>query len=242
MRLRFISVLFIIFFITFLMTINSYSLKMKNAIKSGTYIPGDIFSIESLRFLPVPMTNNNYSIFQSIGNISNIILGRFESVPQKITLIQDTNADGKVDVAVHWLIANKKIQKEKAPEKFCSAEKFREYKKSIVRGNSSVIKVDTLNLFDHLIKDKTNIHREKNGFRVVLNDIENRKRERIIYYFSDNGINGYDLVLEIKYFKINRSDVNPLISHYVYCKGSKDTYVKDLVNNLLLKTNKALNR
>jgi hypothetical protein len=242
MKLRFFSVLFILFMTIFFLTETSYSIKIKNVIKSGTYIPGDIVSIESLRLLPVPSTNSNYSIFQSIGNISNIILGEFDSVPQKITLIQDNNADGKVDVVAHWLVADKIIKKENAPEKFCSAEKFKEYKESIIRGNSSIEKVDTLNLFNHLLKDKTNIHRQNNGFRVVLKDIENRERERILYYYSDNGLNGYDLVLEIKYFKINRSNVNPLISHYVYCKRSRDNFVKNFVESLLMKTNKALNR
>ncbi len=242
MKSKFTSLFLILFLSIVIIPDNSYSAKMKNAIKSGSYIPGDIVSIESLRFLPVPSTSNNYNIFQSIGNISNIIIGRFDAVPQRITLIQDTNADGKVDVAAHWLITDKKIQKEKDPGKFCSAEKFREYKESILKGNSSFEKIDTLNLFDYLLKDKTNIRRQKNGFRVVLADIDSRKRERIIYYFANNGINGYDLVLEVKYFKRNRSRINPLISHYAYCRGSRDSYVKEFVDRLLTKTNKALNR
>jgi hypothetical protein len=215
---------------------------MKSAIKSGSYIPGDSVTIEGLRLLPVPSTNSNYRVFQSIGNTSNIILGKFDSVPQKITLIQDNNADGRVDAVAHWLVAENKIKKEKDPEKFCSVEKFREYKEGILKGNSSFEKIETLKLFDFLIKDKTNIRRQKNGFRIVLSDIESRKRERIIYYFSNNGPNGNDLVLEVKYLKRNMSRVNPLISHYVYCKNSKDTYVKEIVSTLLSKTRKALSR
>ncbi len=240
MASRSISLLFALFLILICMADNSYSAQGKSDIKSGAYIPGDIVSIESLRFLPVPRTNSNYSIFQSIGNTSNIILGRFDSVPQRITLIQDNNADGKVDVVAHWIVADKKIEKEKYPEKICSTEKFREYKESIMGGDSSIEKFDSLKLFNYLIKDKTNIHRQKNGFRVVLSDIESKKRERIIYYYSDNGINGSDLVLEVKYFRIKRSRINPLITYYVYCKGSSDTFVKDFVNKLLSKTWEAL--
>ena len=65
--------------------------------KSGKYVPSDLITKSKLKDMPVPHALEDYALFQSIGKVTNIVIGDFKSGENKITLVTDNNAAGVVD-------------------------------------------------------------------------------------------------------------------------------------------------
>ena len=92
----------IIVFTAFVVISFSLSAVLKNRAdqsqtKSGKYVPSDLVTKSKLKDMPVPHALEDYALLQSIGKVTNIIIGDFKSGENKITLITDKNADGEVD-------------------------------------------------------------------------------------------------------------------------------------------------
>ncbi len=212
-----------------------YSDNVYTNIKSGVYIPKELVTAGKLKFLIVPYSNVNYKFYQSIGKVTNIVLGNFNRSAKKITLISDKNSDGVVDIVAHWDPDLKKMELEKFPEKYCSSEKFAAYKKEIIDSKVNLINPEkaSLQLLNHLIKDAANISRNKNGYRVVQKDLDAPGRERTVFYLADNGVNGVDLLFQHNYYYAGIKTVKPVIQYPVYCKDSFDPFAKELVKKII---------
>ena len=209
-------------------------------VAKGTYIPNDPVGTHNLQTLIIPSSNNDYAFFQSIGTRSSIVIGNFKADKKFITLIQDENSDGKVDLVVHWYPETKVYMKEKEPDKYCTADQFKKMKEEIIKGkyNSDNPFSDSLVLLDDILKDSSNISRSNNGYRVVFMTSDKPIQERAIIYLSNNGIKGNDLIFEHNFYAVGPNKIKPIIKWIIYCKDSKDPYLGELVKELYAKVSK----
>lgn len=224
-------------------------------IASGNYVPGEIITQQSFQILPIPQTNNDYALYQSIGIVSNVVIGSFESGERTITLIQDRNSDGKVDIVKHWFITLKTLSKEPVPEKYCTAETFRILKESIVNGEGRTVVLGGQNYklgtipqgiskvrygipgLNVLLKNPANISKSKQGLRARSVDSDDPSSETITYSFSYNNEDGTaDMAFDVKYYYRFNSKVSPIINMFVYCKNSKDPFAIETVKMLMEST------
>ncbi len=199
---------------------------IQSNVAKGIYVQKDILTVPKIKQLPVPSTNDNYAFYQAIDKVSNIVIGTFNSGERVITLIQDKNADGKVDTVAHYFIDLNRINLEPKPNEFCNAEKFKKYKEDIVKGNTKDISPNpegTLYLTE-LLKTPSNITRNKHGFKVSRTDTDQLSKERVVYFFSYRTTTGADISFEVKYYNRGSARVSPIINIAVYCSKSKDPF------------------
>ncbi len=213
---------------------------IQSSIKSGHYVPGDVITARKLRDLPVPASNKNYALYQSIDKISNVVIGSFTADERKITLIQDKNADGKVDIVAHLDVDSKKIHFQGKPYEYCSAEKFRKYKEDIINGNTKDISPNSegISYLKELIKDSGNIKKAKFGFKVTRTDTDEPSRERVSYFFSFRELSGADIAFIVNYYYISSGRISPIINHAVYCSNSKDPFAIEIAKRCIKKIGK----
>lgn len=212
---------------------------IQSSIEKGQYIPSDLVTVQNLIRLPIPYSNEDYAFYQSIGKISNIVIGNFKHGERKITLITDKNADGKVDLVADWFIDLERIDIHGNPDKYCSAEKFVKMKENILIGKSESLSPNPegLSYLKTLLKTTGNITRVRHGFKVFGDDTDQKSKRRVSYYYSNNGVHGVDLAFEVKYYNLGTKRVSPPINFAVYCKNSFDPFTIEMVKKLLKETN-----
>lgn len=236
LNLIFVIIVSISFFLTIIISSTSAKSKpIQSDIERGKYIPQSIVKIKTLRNLPIPSSNTDYAFYQSIRNISNIVIGKFKSGERVITLIQDKNSDGKVDIVVHLFIDLNRINRESNPSKYCSAEKFAKYKEDIINGRIEEItpNPEGISYMKSLLNYPSNIKKARHGFRISRTDIDEPTQERVSYFFSFKEISGADIVFDIKYYYRGTARISPAINYGVYCKESKDPFAIELTKKTL---------
>ncbi|HSV96012.1 MAG TPA: hypothetical protein VLM75_03650 [Spirochaetota bacterium] len=207
---------------------------LQNNIASGKYIHNDLVTMFNVKQLPVPATNDDYAIFQSIGKVSNVIIGRFKKGARQVVLITDNDADGKVDFACVWNVDGGAVDITPKPETVYGEAQFRQMKDEIVNGKSGLVSPNPEGIayMRVLLERTSNIIKMRNGFRVSGSDPDVVGLERVNYFFSDNGVHGADLAFEVKYNNIGQIRVIPIITVWVYCKDSSDPFVIETVKKL----------
>ncbi len=247
MKFRSNIIMYIFFIILFCYT-GLHSLEKMGTIQSltasGKYVPGDIVTVTTMKFLPIPAGTNDYILFQSIKKTSSIVIGRFKTGEREIMLIQDDNADGKVNLVAHWLIDLNRIDREGEPEVYCSTENFKKLKDAIINGKDETVILGGKNItistnkegipdIEKLIAVPSNISKYKQGLRIKKIDPDELSREMRVYSFSLNIENNTaDMAFEIKYYYSGKERISPIINLGVYCLQSEDPYVIDTVKKL----------
>lgn len=208
-------------------------------IKSGSYDPTILITRGKLRSLPVPRSNENYAFYQSIGKVTNIVLGKFQQVDQEIILITDNDSDGKVDRVFVYDVLSKK---NKNIKKVYSDEEFLQLKKDIFNGTNASIGVNKegVEFIKKLItsnSDLVKIARAKLGYRIQIFDPDDPKSYRTKFLFS-KGVYGADLAFEVAYYNVRETHVKPIIEKCVYASSSRDAYAQSVVKELIEYTEK----
>ena len=214
--------------------------KITSSIARGVYVCENLVTVHIIKTLPVPRTNKDYMFYQSIGKTSNIIIGSFKVGERKITVITDTNADGKVDLAAQWFVDLNDVRIEGKPEIFCKPEEFLKMKEDVARGESDKFfpNAEGTPYLKVLIKTASNIVRKKNGFLVVAMDVDEPSKNRVSYFFSNKGVYGTDIVFTVYYYNVRTSRVSPIINTSIYCRKSFDPFAIKLSKELIKETNK----
>lgn len=209
------------------------------SVKKGSYTPDRALSLKDLRYLPIPESSQNYAFMQSIDAITSVVIGDFVSGDRIITLIQDKNSDGTVDLVVYWYVDTERFRYDANPAKTYSQENFKKLKDDIIRGVQGKINPNEegLSIIEKLYQGSGNIQRWRNGFRVTSFDPDDIHKERLNYYFSVSA-DGADLVFEVIYVPRNNIRVSPVINEGVYCKNSKDPYINEITKKLIEDTRK----
>jgi hypothetical protein len=207
---------------------------LQHNIASGKYIHNDLVTMANIKQLPIPATNDDYAIYQSIGKVSNVIIGKFKVGARQVVLITDSNVDGKVDFACVWNVDSGVIDITPKPETIYSEVQFRQMKDDIVNGKSGLVSPNPEGVayLRVLLEKPSNIIKMRNGFRVSWYDPDVRGLERVNYFFSDNGVHGSDMAFEVKYNNVGQVRVSPIITIWVYCKDSYDPFVIETVKKL----------
>ncbi len=236
--MRVTSVLIIIFTLSFALVqtnINASGEGIQRSVKSGHYVPSELVTASKLRELPIPYSNRDYALYQSIDKISNVVIGSFAAGEQIITLIQDKNADGKVDIVVHLEVDQNKIYYNQAPDKYCGVEKFKKYKEDIINGNTENISPNPEGVayIKELIKTPRNIKKANYGFRVSKTDIDEPLKEKVSYHFSYRKISGANIYFVVNYYTKGIGRISPIINHSVYCKNSKDPFAIEIARKYI---------
>ena len=209
------------------------------SIRKGAYIPDMLLSIKDMRNLPVPLSNENYAFIQSIDDVCNIVIGNFIAGEREIILIQDKNSDGKVDLVVHWFIDIERYKFEPNPDKEYNQESFKKLKEDIINGVRGRVfpNEQGLEYIRVLSQSSGNIKKWRNGFAVAKYDPDIPRQEMLSYFFSIDA-DGADLVFRVAYIPKNNIKVSPVINSFVYCKNSKDPFIKDVTQELIDETKK----
>jgi hypothetical protein len=247
MKLRLNIIMYIFLIIVFSYT-GIQSLEKMGTIQSltasGKYVPGDIISVTNIKFLPIPAGTNDYIFYQSIKKVSNIVIGKFKTGEREILLIQDDNADGKVNLVAHWAMDLNRIDREGEPEIFCSAENFKKLKEAVVNGRSETILLGGKNYtvspnkngmsdIEKLLNVPSNITKYKQGLRIKKIDPDELSKEMMVFSFSYNSENNTaDMAFDIKYYYSGKERISPIINQGVYCLQSEDPFVIETVKKL----------
>ena len=168
-------------------------------ILKGSYIPYDPVTKAKVKDLPIPNNGQDYAIYQSINDITNVIIGDFKSGKNTITLISDTHSDGEVDCVFYWYADTKKYKDEPNPKSIISKEKFLKYKKHIFRGIITDLSPNREGtaFIKKMVLDRAtkpvNISKKHLGYVLHMKDIDEPSHNRLTFSFSNNGINGTDL-------------------------------------------------
>jgi len=208
---------------------------LQSNVAKGVYIQNDLITKENIKSLPIPLTLENYAIYQSIGKVSNVISGEFRTGAKKITLISDKDGDGKVDLLCMWMLEGDTINIDPKPGDIVSPEKFAQMKTDIINGKRGTLtpNEEGVPYLKVLMKTPSNIVRVRNGYRVSMRDPDAMNMERVSYFYSDNGVHGVDMAFQVKYQHIGRVRMQPLVPIWVYCKDSYDPFAVETVKKLI---------
>ena len=214
--------------------------KIQYNVVSGKYVPSISVTIGNLRSMPVPSGNQDYAFIQSIGAEVNVVLGKFSKGEREMVLYKDTNSDGTVDFIVHWFVDRNVPRYEPKPETFCPPEKFRKMKEDIIAGIQGDVcpNKEGYEYLQALLKNPENIKKWQKGYIITKKDLDDPLTERVKYSFSDNGINGVDIVFEVVYEDRGVIKESPIINQAVYGKASKDPFLVEMVKKLSAETAK----
>ena len=226
----------------------------QSQIEKGHYVPRDLVTIAKLKFLPISAGTADYAFFQSIKKVSNIVIGKFKIGEREILLIQDENADGKVDLVASWSIDQNRIDKNGSPDTYCTPEDFKKLKEAIINGKNETVTLGGKNVtitpnkegmpvVERLIKTPSNIAKHKQGFRISQIDPDEHTKEMLAYSFSFNDQNNTaDMAFDVKYYYSGRTRISPTVNHGVYCLQSQDPFVIETVKKLKEMTGKYLSK
>jgi len=230
-----IKVLTIIIMILFFTEIFSKRV-LERKIEKGNYVPRILLNASSIRNLPVSKTRENYAILQSIGLVTNIVIGNFKSGEGIITLYSDRNNDGKVDFVARWYQSTNKVRFLPLPGKICSPELFKTMKMKILNGNWNTELSPNKEggpYIKKIIMGNSTVRRWRHGYRVLEYDPDRRSKIRTSFFYEYKPKLGASVVFDVKYHHRGRVDLSPVINVGVYCSSSKDAvvieYMKDLV-------------
>jgi len=207
--------------------------------KEGKYNESNPITVGQLPYLPIPSGREDYAFLQSIGKVTNVVIGYFMEGERRIVWISDSNSDGTVDTGMIYYPETKKISKVQDIQKDYSPDKFAALKKEIISGQSKNL---TLNpegalYLKKIIESKSALVKKvryRNGFRTLVNDPDDTTTHRVMFYYSNNEKSGggSDLVFQVYYHNQGPSMIAPVIPCNVYCKDSSDPVVVEAVNEL----------
>ncbi|HEY1406383.1 MAG TPA: hypothetical protein VF857_07225 [Spirochaetota bacterium] len=209
------------------------------SVSKGKYDARELVSSEKLPYLPIPSSNEDYAFIQSIGPVTNVVLGQFKSGDREIVLITDRNSDGKVDAASMYSVDNKFIKRLDISQKEYSEENFKKMKTEIINGTRGELSpnVEGSLYLEKLISEKSKvikITKYKKGYMLYINDPDEGNTNRAKFYFADNANGGGDLAFEVNYINVGKQRIRPVISYSVYSNNSSDPVVIDKVKELLV--------
>jgi hypothetical protein len=247
MKLRNAAVFLLVTVFMFPVFAEKKGVKIQSTIKEGKYNETDILTASKLPYLPIPGTKEDYVIYQSIGKVSNIVIGRFSGGEKEIIFLSDDNGDGKVKTGSIYYPDLKKFKTIAQPNIEYPAERFKKLKLDVINGvqgevtpnreGSDFIKKSVDKRSDLVMKVRT-----KNGFRVFVNDADDSNIHRAIFYYSNNRKSGggADLAFKVEYNNVGNQMVSPIINFCVYCKDSEDPVAFEAVDDLSKYTAKFL--
>lgn len=208
---------------------------LQSSVNSGIYIPNELITVSLLRKMPIPLANEDYALYQSIGRVSNIVIGRFKTGQREIILITDKNADGNVDFSCRWRVDDDRLDIDPQPSGLYDAVRFAKMKEDIVfgRGASLAPNPEGIPYMRVLMKQSSSIVKLKNGFRIYGLDPDDSTLERVSYYLADNGNKGFDMAFEVKYINMGLVRISPIINVAAYCKESFDPFLNELIKKLM---------
>jgi hypothetical protein len=213
--------------------------RILTSVKEGKYEESDLLIIGRIPYLPIPSTKEDYAILQAIGKVTNVVIGRFKSGEREIVFLSDENNDGTVDRGVIYYPDTKKLAKITQPAKDYPAEQFKRMKLDIISGVSEDLTPNAEGsvYLKKLLESKSPLLRKvhfKNGFRSFINDPDDPKLHRVIFYYSNNqkADGGVDLAFEVIYRNVGSQMIAPVVKYSVYAKGSTDPVIAEVVSDL----------
>jgi hypothetical protein len=211
--------------------------ELRSQIEKGVYIPQELVHKGNLSELPIPRSQENYAFIQAIGRVTNIVIGTFSQGQDQITLISDQDADGKVDILVHWFVANNNTQVIKNPEKQYPPEKFALLKQEILNGERKTMfpNKEGVPYVKRMLDSGLSIVevvKANAGYKILIRDVDDKRKIQMGFYYSNNGNRGVDLAFQVNYYNVRNEQVKPNIQYSVYCKNSFDKDVVKIVNEL----------
>jgi hypothetical protein len=219
--------------------------KIQSSVKEGRYEESDTLIVGRLPYLPIPSSKEDYAILQAIGSVTNIVIGNFKSGERKVIFISDTNADGTVDSGAIYYPDTKKLAKITQPAKDYPADLFKKMKLEIINGVSEDLTPNAEGsvYLKKLLESKSGLLRKvhyRNGYRTFINDPDDPKLHRVIFYYSNNqkANGGVDLAFEVVYRNVGSQMIAPIVKYSVYAKGSTDPVIAEVVNDLFAVTTK----
>jgi len=203
-------------------------------VERGVYIAKIPLKISDLKKLPVPKTNEDYAFIQSIDVETNVVIGKFKAGQREITLIQDRNSDGKVDLVVRYFVDRDSFKYSARPRNEFTEEKFKKLKEDILNGKQDEVNPnkEAIEYIKVLQQNSDRVRRWKNGFRVFLVDADDETSEQMNFFFSISS-SGADLVFELNYRNQGVTRMSPIINQSVYCKDSKDPLILEVTKQLI---------
>lgn len=205
------------------------------SVSRGVYIHTELVALANIKKLPIPLANDDYAFYQSIGKVSNVVIGKFKTGPRHIILVSDRDANGTVDFSCAWYVDEDRIDIEPKPGDVYGPERFSQMKDEIINGQSAALSPNSegAGYMRVLMKKPSNITRMRNGYRVSGRDPDDPTLERVSYFYSDNGVNGVDIAFHIRYYNFGTVRISPTINVGVYCKDSFDPYAVSIVGRFL---------
>ncbi len=199
------------------------------------YLTKEPITRDRLRFLPVPADFRNYFLLQSIGDVTNVVIGDFVGAEKFICLVTDQGSDDVIDNVVEYY---PDIKKYTQPGKPTTAffTNLKDIKKQIIEGtifrNTYSNKMNSVDLLKQRLERGRDIYRTGYGYSVKVYDPDNPSTIMSEFFFSKRG-GKYDLIFATYYYRVFNTQISPSIYFSVYCKDSKDPMIAEVVESLL---------
>jgi len=225
---------FVLFILVLILCMYGAYLYSQQIFKSNEFIQTDI-SPDRLQFMPVTEDFRNYFVLQCIGNTVSVLIGDFTGIEKVISLVKDTNGDGKPDEVYEYFPESKRLT---IPLKPTTGfyKGLDEMKKDIITGDIFFInysyKMYSLPLLRAKLKSGRDIFKFKHGYSVKLYDPDAPTTISGEFFFGKKD-GKYDLIFTTYYYKLYRTKISPPLSYSVYCKDTTDKYIADIVEDLL---------
>jgi hypothetical protein len=204
------------------------------AAKESTFLLKEQILPESLKMLPITPDFRNYFVLQSLANSTSIIIGDFSGADKVISMITDTNYDGKHDKVIEYYPDSVKITYPSKPSsQFYSS--FEKTEEDIINGTifsqNYSYKMLSINVLKERIKNGKDIYPWRYGYNIKVFDPDNASTMMGEYFFSrKDGL--YTLIFATYYYKLYKTRITPPLYYSVYCSESKDPKIKDVVDSL----------
>jgi hypothetical protein len=246
MRILKISIpVFVMFLLILPASAEKSSNKIMSTVKEGKYNEKDPITASKLMYLPIPSTKEDYAILQSEGKRTSIVLGRFKTGEKEIQLVADENGDGKIDTLVTYYPDTRKTVRNPQPSTVYSSEQFRKMKTDIINGVRMDLSPNPEGaaFIKKIIEGKSNIVKKvkfKNGYKVFIDDPDDMKTHRAMFYFGNNkkAGGGGDLAFEVRFHNVGSGMLSPIVNFSVYTRDSLDPVVIETVDDLVAYTAK----
>jgi hypothetical protein len=192
--------------------------------------------------MPAPANFGNYYIFQSLDDVSSIIIGDLSTGDGSVNVITDSDNDGKINVVYEYSFETKIISRPAKPSTDLYTE-LTDMKRKIIEGkvfeDRLTMSMSSLVTLKAAMKDPRNIYPMENGYRVKVYDSDNQNLVRSEFYFAKKS-DRYDLIFLTHYFNVMNKRVIPPITVSVACKNTKDPVVAKYVEDLFVMVKKEI--
>ena len=195
-------------------------------------------TVDRMKLFPVTGDSINYIFMQSIDGDTAIVIGDFSGLDKKIVMIVDKNSDNTIDSVYEYYPLTRDLKKRADSQSKFFTNDIAKLKKDIIEGavykGNYTDNMKSLRTLESILNSSSTnaIFSSVYGFNVKFLETDETHRNSALFSYGKSAA-GYYLQFKTEYYRKDFNTVqNPVLKYSVYCRDSKDSVVKETVENL----------